>query len=331
MNRSARMPSSCGLFWGKKAFGATGRSHSGSGRTRISRHRSDPRPMRRLLKQKSRPAETPDRPPCLKPGSPMFALAQRVILAEAWRRRSDRLRRRRHRRPGFGSGRVFPGLFRPDDARRLAIDGSSGDSVWSSLRRAAGAGWWLGFGYFVAGLWWLGAAFLAEADRFAWALPLGVLGLPAVLAVFTAFGFVVRTSAVVVRAGADFCARGGPERGRMAARTVSHRVSLERFRNGSRRKPHSGPDRFDLGPLRPDDPVGPDFRLSRASGRAKAAERFRSRLAWRFWRASAAVRIVAVCRRRRAKSRASTFESCSRMFRSRIFAPIAAISCSTII
>jgi apolipoprotein N-acyltransferase len=49
----------------------------------------------------------------------------------------------------------------------------------------------MGFGYFIAGLWWLGSAFLAEADRFAWALPLGVLGLPAGLALFTAFGFLL--------------------------------------------------------------------------------------------------------------------------------------------
>ena len=51
------------------------------------------------------------------------------------------------------------------------------------------SGWAWGFGYFVAGLWWLGAAFLVEADLFAWAMPLGVLGLPAVLAVFPAGGF----------------------------------------------------------------------------------------------------------------------------------------------
>ena len=54
---------------------------------------------------------------------------------------------------------------------------------------AAGAGWWLGFGYFVAGLWWMGAAMLVEADQFAWALPLAVFGLPAVLALFPAAGF----------------------------------------------------------------------------------------------------------------------------------------------
>ena len=37
--------------------------------------------------------------------------------------------------------------------------------------------------------WWLGAAFLVDSDKFAWALPLGVLGLPAALAVFSALGF----------------------------------------------------------------------------------------------------------------------------------------------
>jgi apolipoprotein N-acyltransferase len=45
-------------------------------------------------------------------------------------------------------------------------------------------GWWFGFGYFLAGLWWVGDALLVEAESFAWALPLAVLALPAVLAVF---------------------------------------------------------------------------------------------------------------------------------------------------
>ena len=45
-------------------------------------------------------------------------------------------------------------------------------------------GWLFGFGYFVAGLWWLGHALLIDADEFAWALPLAILGLPAFLAVF---------------------------------------------------------------------------------------------------------------------------------------------------
>lgn len=49
----------------------------------------------------------------------------------------------------------------------------------------------IGFGYFVAGLWWLGVAFLVEPDQFAWALPLGVLGLPAVLALFPLVGMII--------------------------------------------------------------------------------------------------------------------------------------------
>lgn len=56
-------------------------------------------------------------------------------------------------------------------------------------RAAAAAGWWFGFGYFLAGLWWLGSAFLVEADKFAALMPLGVVGLPAGLAIFPALGF----------------------------------------------------------------------------------------------------------------------------------------------
>ena len=119
----------------------------------------------------------------------MFVIAQRVILANSWRRRLIAL----------GGGAVgalalapigfFPAFLVPMVLAVWLIDGSGSDSLVASLRRAGEAGWWMGFGYFVAGLWWLGSAFLAEADKFAWALPLGVLGLPAGLALFTAFGF----------------------------------------------------------------------------------------------------------------------------------------------
>ena len=67
------------------------------------------------------------------------------------------------------------------------LDGASGPAdagMLGRFRPAFATGWWFGFGYFVAGIWWLGNALLVEADGFAWALPLAVLGLPAGLALF---------------------------------------------------------------------------------------------------------------------------------------------------
>ncbi|QLP98642.1 MAG: apolipoprotein N-acyltransferase [Rhodoblastus sp.] len=74
-----------------------------------------------------------------------------------------------------------------DGATAARADGRG--AFWASLRRAFADGWFWGFGYFVAGLWWIGEAFLIEPDKFAWLLPLGVLGLPAGLALFPALGF----------------------------------------------------------------------------------------------------------------------------------------------
>ena len=58
------------------------------------------------------------------------------------------------------------------------------------IRQVFVSGWLLGFGYFTAGLWWLAYAFLVEPDQFALLIPLGIFGLPAVLAVFVAVGLV---------------------------------------------------------------------------------------------------------------------------------------------
>lgn len=68
-------------------------------------------------------------------------------------------------------------------------DGAAQGTLRRSLLPFALVGWAWGFGYLTAGLWWLGAAFLVEADEFAWALPLGVIGLPAVLGLFYGAGF----------------------------------------------------------------------------------------------------------------------------------------------
>src|ERR1700678_193571 len=122
------------------------------------------------------------------------ALSRGVILAWGWPRRLI----------AFSAGAVgalamppfgfAPALLVPMMTAVWLIDGAAdrgvgGASRWASFRGALGVGWWWGFGYFVAGFWWLGAAFLVEADRFAWALPRGVLRRPAALAVFPAIGF----------------------------------------------------------------------------------------------------------------------------------------------
>ncbi|MDQ0318730.1 apolipoprotein N-acyltransferase [Pararhizobium capsulatum DSM 1112] len=73
-------------------------------------------------------------------------------------------------------------------------DGASGNPDHGRLRRgfpAFAIGWCFGFGYFLGGLWWLGNALLIEADEFAWALPLAVLGLPAFLALYYGFAALV--------------------------------------------------------------------------------------------------------------------------------------------
>ncbi|MEL6203132.1 MAG: apolipoprotein N-acyltransferase [Pseudomonadota bacterium] len=61
------------------------------------------------------------------------------------------------------------------------------EGQWASgIKQAAGIGWWFGFGYFVLGLWWISNALLVEAPEFAWFIPVAVLGLPALLALFYA-------------------------------------------------------------------------------------------------------------------------------------------------
>ena len=127
----------------------------------------------------------------------MAALVYRIILAWGWERRLIAMVAGAIGALAMPPVDFFPALAIPMTVAVWLIDGSqrAGKGELSSqraflftAREAAAAGWWLGFGYFVAGLWWLGAAFLVDEGRYAWLLPLGVIGLPAVLACFTAVG-----------------------------------------------------------------------------------------------------------------------------------------------
>jgi apolipoprotein N-acyltransferase len=61
--------------------------------------------------------------------------------------------------------------------------------IWSierapSSRAAFAAGWWVAFGYFLAGLYWIASALLVDPIRFGWMIPFIVGGLSGVLALF---------------------------------------------------------------------------------------------------------------------------------------------------
>ena len=83
---------------------------------------------------------------------------------------------------------AWPVLFLTFPVMVWLIDGAGGGRL-HGLPAAAMAGWWFGLGYFVPGLYWIGYAFLVDAPTFAWLMPFAVLGLPAYLALFPAFGF----------------------------------------------------------------------------------------------------------------------------------------------
>jgi apolipoprotein N-acyltransferase len=113
--------------------------------------------------------------------------AHAVVLAFGWQRVAI----------AFGAGALsalamapvnaWPILFVTLPVLVWLIDGSTADR-WGGALAAALAGWCFGFGYFLCGLYWVGYAFLVDAKTFGWLLPIAVAGLPAYLALFTAFG-----------------------------------------------------------------------------------------------------------------------------------------------
>jgi apolipoprotein N-acyltransferase len=120
---------------------------------------------------------------------PLARVADAVILAWGWRRRVIALCAGASGALALAPLDLWPLIVVPMTVAVWLIDGSVAQTRFGRFRAAALAGWWWGFGFLLAGLWWLGAAFLVEADKFAWAIPLGVVALPAFLAVFPALGF----------------------------------------------------------------------------------------------------------------------------------------------
>ena len=78
---------------------------------------------------------------------------------------------------------TFPTLVWLLDGVAAEVTAQTRKAAW---RQAMLVGWAFGFGFFVAGLYWIGFAFLVEAEKFAWLMPLAVAALPAGLALFYA-------------------------------------------------------------------------------------------------------------------------------------------------
>lgn len=64
----------------------------------------------------------------------------------------------------------------------LLIDGAAGAP--RPRRSAFAAGWFFGFGYFLAGVYWMAFSFFVQAEQFAWMAPFAVMGMPAFLGLF---------------------------------------------------------------------------------------------------------------------------------------------------
>ncbi len=124
----------------------------------------------------------------------MNRLADAIIVLWGWRRYALALIAGAATVLAFAPFDIFPVAWLTIPVLVWLIDGSVPPEGTGLLRRflpAAAAGWWFGFGFFLAGLWWVGMSFLVDAATFAWLLPVAVIALPAGLALFWALGAVL--------------------------------------------------------------------------------------------------------------------------------------------
>jgi len=117
-------------------------------------------------------------------------LSHPVVLAWGWRRAAIAFTAGAISVLGLAPFDFWPLLFVTFPVMIWLIDGAA-SGRWGGALSAAVAGWWFGFGYFVAGLYWIGHAFLVDAKTFGWLLPVAVTALPAYLAIYTALGFAI--------------------------------------------------------------------------------------------------------------------------------------------
>ena len=163
--------------------------------------RKDRRPAHRRAncprwskRRRPRPAPTPPRDESNRP-SPNTRVRREAEAADPCDRAglglaavADRVRRRRVVGAGDGAVQCLADPVSDVSDAGLADRRRRRRPLGRRHWRPPSTGWWFGFGYFVAGLYWIGYAFLVDAPTFGWLLPFAVIGLPAVLAIYTAFG-----------------------------------------------------------------------------------------------------------------------------------------------
>ena len=119
-------------------------------------------------------------PPGARTATPLCQLAQELAALSGWQRYGTAFLLGALLAAGLPPVDLTPVIFVSFPLLLWLDEGSLGG--WASVR----LGYAFGFGFFVAGLYWIAAALFVDIGRFWWALPFAVVGLPAVLALFTA-------------------------------------------------------------------------------------------------------------------------------------------------
>jgi apolipoprotein N-acyltransferase len=114
-------------------------------------------------------------------------LAHAIVLSWGWRRAAIASTAGALSALAMAPFDAWPVLFFTFPVLVWLVDGAAAGRL-GGVPSAAIAGWWFGFGYFLAGLYWVGYAFLVDAKTFGWLLPFAVTALPAGMACYTAAG-----------------------------------------------------------------------------------------------------------------------------------------------
>ena len=246
----------------------------------------------------------------------MKRLIHAIVLSWGWRRRGIAFAAGALSALALAPFNAWPILFLTFPTLVWLIDGA-GVGRWGGVVAAAATGWWFGFGYFVAGLYWIGYAFLVDAPTFGWLLPFAVIGLPAVLAIYTAAG-VAAARLIWTRGAARILALGvGLTASEWLRGHLLHRLSVECLRLCADLAIGSGASRFGLRDLGTDlhrrSSCAPVPRRSATTRRKPGCRGGRCRSGWSVSRHSAPSARGGSIEPRRGSSAACICASCSRI------------------